>query len=144
MPDVIMSLKSKYAEAIYNGIKTVELRAVAPVKSVGRIWIYETSPKRMITGHFTPGNVSLNHREVNSLMITYTSEQLIGREAQPWQLRKELGDRWYKVIEVIEPTRLLYPVTPTSCGWPGKAWRSPESWRYVTEEENAFLRLRDA
>jgi predicted transcriptional regulator len=142
MPDVIMSIKSKYAEAIYDGIKIVELRTIVPRQEVEHIWIYETSPKRMITGYFTPVNTSFGRYPVCELVALYTNEQLVGRDVQPQQLFRELGDRAYKVIKVVNPTRIPYPITPTSCGWPGNAWRSPESWRYATEEETHFMELR--
>jgi predicted transcriptional regulator len=137
-----MSIKTKYANAIYNGIKTVELRTIVPRQAVERVWLYETSPAKWITGYFTPGNISSERCSPNALAAQYTSKQLVGRDAQPWQMHNELGERSYKAIEVVNPTRLSYPVTPTSCGWPGKAWRSPESWRYATPEESKFLQER--
>lgn len=53
MKAIIISIKPKYVEKIYEGNKTIELR-----KSVGlsfipnnKMYIYSSSPKKAITGH---------------------------------------------------------------------------------------------
>lgn len=48
--NAILSIKSIYATAIYQGIKTIEVRKTA-IKHCDKIFLYETAPKRLITGY---------------------------------------------------------------------------------------------
>ena len=52
--NLLMSIKPKYAEKIYSGEKTVELRKTKPRKihHGSPVFIYETSPVKSITGLF--------------------------------------------------------------------------------------------
>ncbi|MCL2098159.1 MAG: hypothetical protein FWH23_05305 [Bacteroidales bacterium] len=51
--DVILSIKPIYAISILSGGKKVEFRKKIFKKSVGRVYIYSSSPKKMIVGYFT-------------------------------------------------------------------------------------------
>lgn len=53
LTDAILSIKPVYAGAILNGIKTVEFRKKVFKKNVERIYIYSSSPTKMIVGYFT-------------------------------------------------------------------------------------------
>lgn len=53
LTDVILSIKPVYADAILNGIKTVEFRKKTFKKNVGKVFIYSSSPLKMIIGYFT-------------------------------------------------------------------------------------------
>lgn len=55
--DAILSIKPIYAEAIINGTKTVEFRKKVFKKDVERIFIYSSSPTKMIIGYFTFKNI---------------------------------------------------------------------------------------
>lgn len=49
-----MSLHTRWAEAIYRGDKAYEFRRGAPRMSAGdHVLIYETAPRRQVSGHFT-------------------------------------------------------------------------------------------
>lgn len=48
--DAILSIKGIYATAIYQGIKTIEVRKTA-IKHCDKIYLYETAPKALITGY---------------------------------------------------------------------------------------------
>lgn len=48
--DAILSIKSIYATAIYQGLKTIEVRKTA-IKHCDKIYLYETAPKMLITGY---------------------------------------------------------------------------------------------
>lgn len=52
--DALFSIRPHFATAILDGSKTVELRTVAPRKTIERIWIYATAPVQQIVGYFTP------------------------------------------------------------------------------------------
>jgi predicted transcriptional regulator len=51
--DAILSIKPIYAEAIISGRKKVEFRKKVFKKDVERIFIYSSSPTKMIIGYFT-------------------------------------------------------------------------------------------
>lgn len=53
LTDAILSIKPVYAEAILDGVKTVEFRKKVFKKNVERIYIYSSSPTKMIVGYFT-------------------------------------------------------------------------------------------
>ncbi|WP_081710844.1 MULTISPECIES: ASCH domain-containing protein [unclassified Afipia] len=50
--DILISLKPKYANQVFDGLKTVELRRRRPNVNPGtRIWIYATTPAGAIKGY---------------------------------------------------------------------------------------------
>lgn len=50
--DVIISIRHKFAEQIYDGTKVLELRHIEPtIKPGSWMWIYEPKPIGMITGY---------------------------------------------------------------------------------------------
>ncbi|MBX9859245.1 MAG: ASCH domain-containing protein [Sphingomonas sp.] len=52
--DAIISIQPRYANAILDGVKTVELRRRIPALSVGtRLWIYATLPVGAVIGRAT-------------------------------------------------------------------------------------------
>ncbi len=53
LTDAILSIKPIYANAIIDGVKTVEFRKKVFKKNVERIYIYSSSPTKMIVGYFT-------------------------------------------------------------------------------------------
>lgn len=51
--NILLSIKPKYADLIYKGIKTIEWRKTFPYDAFyGKIFIYETAPVSMVTGCF--------------------------------------------------------------------------------------------
>lgn len=57
LTDAILSIKPIYAEAILKGIKTVEFRKKVFKKKVDKVYIYSSSPTKMIVGYFTFSNI---------------------------------------------------------------------------------------
>lgn len=55
--DAILSIKPIYANAILEGVKTVEFRKRIFKKNVDKIFIYSSSPIKMIVGYFTFSNI---------------------------------------------------------------------------------------
>lgn len=50
---LVISIKPKFAAAIYSGVKTIELRRVLPRNWTGSlVFIYESAPVSSITGSF--------------------------------------------------------------------------------------------
>lgn len=53
LTDAILSIKPIYANQILNGSKKVEFRKKKFKKKVDRVYIYSSSPCKMIVGYFT-------------------------------------------------------------------------------------------
>ena len=78
MVAIIASIRPEYATAIYEGIKTVELRSRGPRKFVDRIYIYETAPVSAITGHVDVTNIFAS-MEVNDIQRSFGAVGVVGR-----------------------------------------------------------------
>jgi predicted transcriptional regulator len=50
--NVLLSIRPHYAEKIFNGTKTVELRRLFPLHGICNVFIYSASPIKAITGIF--------------------------------------------------------------------------------------------
>lgn len=121
--DAIFSVNPHFAELIFDGGKTVELRTVAPRKPVERIWIYSTAPVMQIVGYFIPGAIQdATIEDCKKAHILDTSEY-----------------RRFFAIEILEPVRLEQPINPRTLDL-GYRWLSPQSWRYCGEKEKAAFR----
>ncbi|MEG0984225.1 hypothetical protein [Algoriella sp.] len=53
LTDVILSIKPIFAESIMKGSKTVEFRKKIFKKDVEKVYVYSSSPTKMIIGYFT-------------------------------------------------------------------------------------------
>jgi type I restriction enzyme S subunit len=52
MVDIVLSIKSEYAERILTGIKRFEFRKRRPKQRVCRVYIYACSPIKSVVGYF--------------------------------------------------------------------------------------------
>lgn len=53
LTNAILSIKPIYAQAIIDGTKKVEFRKKKFKRNVEKVYIYSSSPKKMIVGYFT-------------------------------------------------------------------------------------------
>ncbi|GHT46464.1 hypothetical protein AGMMS49965_24050 [Bacteroidia bacterium] len=75
LTDAILSIKPIYANNILSGGKKVEFRKKIFKKSVERVYIYSSSPQKMIVGYFTikeivedtPANLWNKFKEVGGI-----------------------------------------------------------------------------
>lgn len=51
--DILLSIKPIYANKIYKGNKKFEYRKKIPKQGIGRVYLYESTPVKKITGYFT-------------------------------------------------------------------------------------------
>lgn len=141
MTDALFSIKSMYAQAIYEGVKTVELRRVVPRVKVDRIYLYEVSPIKAITGYFTPGERIRIPMKWPGLLAEYRVPELLGGGWMGPNYVEEVmtrifGDKYWTPIEVEDPIKLNKPVLLTELNPPITA---PQSWRYLTAGHSKFL-----
>ena len=126
MKDVLLSIKPEYAALIYAGKKTVEFRRGLPISafywSRFHIYIYESSPVRMVTGWADVSGVF--HSTVENMW-----RMLGGSGGISWNAYSEymIGatGAWGLVISKINP--FAEPLSLSSFG----IERPPQSWRYI-------------
>ncbi len=124
MTNVLFSIHPNYAQAIYEGIKTVELRTRPPTKfGFERGYIYETSPVKMITRYFIPARTAIFAWYPEVIIEHYGPSKIIGRKnATVEDVRKLLGGRndWCPIE--IKEAHQIKPIALKG--------RPPQSWRY--------------
>jgi predicted transcriptional regulator len=132
--DVLMSIRPAYADAIFAGTKTVELRRRRPSFSEGtRVLVYSSSPHQRLQGTFEVGRV-----------VEAEPDALWGEIGHRAGIDRETFDAYFTgctvayAIEIrnprhIEPTRLSI--------------RPPQSYLFLRPRERrhrALLRLASA
>jgi predicted transcriptional regulator len=61
--NVLMSIKPKYVNKIFNGEKRYEYRRVMFKHDIGKVFIYATAPVSMLVGEFTSGAINYTDPE---------------------------------------------------------------------------------
>lgn len=139
MKPMLLSLKPRYAELVFLGLKTAELRRLVPSQVEGRnVYIYVSSPTRMLRGGFVVGEVWQGApedvwervKDMASIDVETYNDYYEGR-AKAFALR--IVDAW----EYQQPLSLSELRTEF------KGFVVPQSWRYLTEtEEDLFTRMK--
>ena len=114
--DAILSIKSIYATAIYQGIKIIEVRKTA-IKHCNKIFLYETAPKALITGYIQitqPQKV-----DIETIIRMYLRSTLLTEE----ELRAYAGSRPYLYLWPIFHAEKIKPIEMIS--------KPPQSFCYV-------------
>ena len=114
--DAILSIKSIYATAIYQGIKTIEVRKTA-IKHCDKIYLYETAPKCLITGYIKisqPQRVSIDR-----IILEYLPYTLLDEKG----LISYAGNKLYLYLWPIIHAERCKPIEMVS--------RAPQSYYYV-------------
>lgn len=150
MKAILLSIKPKWAEKIYNGEKTIEWRKSRPRINRNnhhtRVYIYETAPVKCITGYFTLfGTFAVDVNEIFKPLVPggYFSmspqfvrtmlEDIEKRGCVPaGDLVKYQGSAkeiyGWTVSSFIKPTRLVsYRLDSFDLD------RPPQSWQYVED-----------
>ena len=136
MMPLLLSLKPRFAELVFMGKKTVELRRRIASTMTGReVFIYVSSPVRMIRGGFRVAEVWSSDpesvwSEVASRAGVAKAEYDAYYEGCGTAHALALSDVWAHEapVEIAGVRRAL----------PG--FRPPQSWRYVREPELEWLR----
>jgi predicted transcriptional regulator len=100
--DVLMSIRPEYAEAIFSGAKTFELRRRRPSFAPGsRVVVYSSSPDQRLLGTFEAGDI----HEQNPSKLWKIVSQAAGisrKDFDAYFVGCEVG----YAIQVRSPTRL--------------------------------------
>lgn len=121
--DVIISIRHKFAERIYDVTKIFELRHIKPTIRPGSwMWIYEPKPIGMITGYIRYDGLLID--EPKTLWKKYNlffgvSEQ----EFFKYYSNRELAFAWCVAL----PTKLSVPIPLNILG----ITRPPQSYQFI-------------
>ena len=136
---LLISIRPKHAEKIFNGIKTVELRRTRPrLKSGDLVLVYVSSPTKALMGAF----------EVDSVTG--------GRPSQIWKrfngksgLTKPEFDDYYEgakqafAVVLKRLWKFAKPVELTQLRRNKTGFRPPQSYHYLTFEEASRIGAHD-
>lgn len=139
MPDarvaVLLSVRPKFARALMSGDKTVELRRTLPrLPSGSVVVVYASSPTRALLG-----TVRLDATHVGTIEETW---RLFGRRAR---IDRTGYDSYFDgaqraiALEVSQPDALAAPRSLRSIQAADDTFRPPQSFRYLTAEQLAWL-----
>jgi predicted transcriptional regulator len=126
---IVISLHSKYAEAILTQSKTRELRRRFPALAPGtQVYIYVTAPESAIVGSFTAGDCADESPEV--VWSRFQPDLGMSRKAFAGYTK---GRTSVKALAVNEPRRLRRPVPRDEAARVSPGWHPPQSFRYVRD-----------
>ena len=134
---LLLSLKPHYADLVFGGQKTVELRRRSLERMRGRdAFVYATTPVRMLRGGFRIGRV-----------WTGTPEEIWSLVSDNVGLEKPEFDAYYagralaSALEVTDVWEYDHPVELSVLKGKLRKFVVPQSWRYVKPEEREFFQL---
>ena len=121
--ELIISIRHKYAERIYSGEKTYELRKREPkIKEGTRCWIYEPLPKGKITGYFYYGGCMKG--EKHYLFTKHNYDFGISQKEYLEYFRNNTDICAWKVML---PRKIKQEITLEDC----KVKRPPQSYMFI-------------
>ena len=133
---LLLSLKPYYADLVFGGQKKVELRRRPPKQMRGRdVFVYTTTPVRVLRGRFTVGNV-----------WTGTPEEVWSSVSDKAGVEKPEFDAYYAgrevayAFEIVEPLEYKNPLTLDALKRMFRNFVVPQSWRYVKPDEYQAFR----
>ena len=135
---LIISLKPCYADRLFEGLKTVELRRrIASQISDREVFIYVSSPVRTLRGGFRVGRVWEGTPESVWRVVSELSA-----------LNRQEFDAYFRgqaVAYALEITNVWEYQRPASLSWLRSRFDDfvvPQSWRYAkTEEQEVFQEM---
>ncbi len=133
---LLFSLKPRYADLVFDGLKGAELRRrITSCMENREVFIYVTSPVRQLRGGFRVGHVWRG-----------TPNEVWRQVSKLAGIRKRDFDAYYAgrpVAYALEITAVWEYKNPVSLNTLGNRFPDfvvPQSWRYVRPEENRLFR----
>lgn len=135
MPPLLLSLKPCYADRVFEGLKTVELRRRITSHITDRdIFVYVSSPVMELRGGFRAGHFWHG-----------TPKEIWTRVSKLAQVNKEDFDTYFKgqtvayAFEITDVWKFPNPVNLNTLKSQFPDFVVPQSWRYVRPEEHKFF-----
>jgi len=149
---ILASIKPMFANAIYAGMKTAELRSHGPVRAISEIYIYTTAPKSAVTGYITvnPSYKMLLYDAVDRLGIDAITggamgvDQLMEYFSITYNSRNPLLSV-FEITGVVEfessvSLREIMYSPASQHNFKRRFSRPPQGWRYLAAYEASALR----
>ena len=135
MQPLLLSLKPCYADLVFDGLKTIELRRRIVSHIEDRdVFIYVSSPKKVLRGGFRVGK-----------MWDGLPEKVWGIVSELAQINKQDYDTYFEgqtfayAFEIKEVWEYQKPVSLNILRKYFLNFVVPQSWRYVRPEEHEFF-----
>ena len=134
---LILSLKPRYADLIFQGVKKAELRRRALARMAGRdVFVYVTSPIMELRGGFRVGEV-----------WTGTPQYIWDKVSESAGVNRDDFDAYYagqSIAYALEITNVWEYANPPGLSTLRRCFCNfvvPQSWRYVKPEEYQYFRM---
>lgn len=120
---VLLSIKPKYAEKIFSGVKRYEFRKQAFKKTVDVVVLYATKPVGKIVGEFRLKSI-----------LQGSPDEIWQKTAQFSGISRDFFDRYYKnhkrayALEIEHPVQYKRPVKPLEFM---ADFTAPQTYRYI-------------
>jgi predicted transcriptional regulator len=132
---LLMSVRPRFAEAILDGTKTVELRRTRVAAAEGtRIVLYATAPTMAIVGLVTLEDRDTNHPSI--IWRRYRRHLALARHEFDLYL---VGAPLATALTLSSPQRLQQPQELAHLRHEA-AFKPPQSYRYIAPSDPYFLR----
>ena len=124
--EILLSINPKYVKQILDGLKRVEFRKQSfKFKKNSRVFIYSSSPEKMLVGYFTVKDVQ--KKPIQDLWEEYSHVGGIDEE----DFFKYFKNKMFGfAIEIDELKRFSEPVDPYNLF---KSFTPPQSYQYLRE-----------
>ena len=132
--DVIISIRPNFAEAIFSGVKTIELRRRVPQLPIGtKLWIYATKPTGAVLGYaMVDGVVSGSLDEIWAVSIERAGVSRAAFDAYFAGLEKG-------VALILSHVRQGQPVTIAALKIIRPRFHPPQTTARISESEASLL-----
>ena len=147
MNNFIFSIKPKHANNIYKKLKLWEFRTRLPkdLHAGDRIWLYETSPVKQITGYFMVNNVFNAASPSHNVFAMFWNHVKSGAEGTSFEDLKEyfLG-KGPKAVRIKDVYKLSNPIPTDQVGWkrpPQNFCKPPEEFPVSFENVMHYVEL---
>lgn len=132
--DVLISIRPNFADAIFSGKKTVELRRRVPaIKSGARLWIYVTKPVGAVMGYAELKHVSVG--EPDEIWAEQGSFSGLSREQYDAYFE---GSKSASAL-MLHNVRKMAPVPMSQLRQMRANFHPPQVLTRLSEDEAAFL-----
>ena len=137
-PAVWISIKPRFAKAIFDGLKKYELRRIAPRVEPGSIaLVYASAPIKSLVGAFRMRDIVV--RPLDSLWSNVGHHSAIDRAAYDSYFAGKENGAAITIGQTWQATR-RWSLDELRSRWP--AFRPPQSYRYIsTMKSSCDLRL---
>ena len=133
---LLISLRPRYADLIFDGLKKAELRRRDLSRMKGRdVFVYVTSPEMKLRGEFRVGEV-----------LTGTPEEIWDKVSDYAGVDKPDFDAYYAgrefacALKIAEFWEYKHPIELEALRERFPGFVVPQSWRYVRPEEHESFR----